>query len=287
MTTTAAHIYLVKSSAPPQDSGPRKRKKRSDRSEERPAAQWNEGRNEGRNDVELLLHEQRSTRLSTGAQAFARLAQVIRLISSAYGVQVRWLDERLDNERLDNERLDNERLDNERETQRETQRIAARLALAHQMPLVIGDPARGILWLARRPFDLVLHRARTGTLTLEPLARGAHVADSSDSSERPDAPERPDALETSMEASAPAVRLLRVCGPAASALVVQSEALLTLAPQVANGAAHQRHLRYVLAAPHNIHRLRGELLTSWRERLLCLSVDQNNRRDEQIANVRV
>lgn len=269
--TTAAHLRLVKPSKPvkprvcsnrespppPPPSSP----------SPSPSTRLSPSQMKRSRNVTTLLYEQRHARLAAGAQALARLAQVIRLISSAYGVQVRWLDERLDNDG-----------DNERETQR----IAARLALAHQMPLVIGDPARGILWLARRPFDLVLHRARTETVTLEPLARGAHASDASDASDRPDA------LETSMEASAPAVRLLRVCGPAASALVVQSEALLTLAPQVANGPAHQRHLRYVLAAPHNIHRLRGELLTSWRERLLSLCIGQDDGEvAKQVANTRL
>lgn len=272
---TAAHLRLVKPSKPVKPRVRRNRESPPPPPSPLPSTRLSPSQMKRVCNVTTLLYEQRDARLAAAAQALARLAQVIRLISSAYGVQVRWLDNEWTDERLDSGGED------DGENERETQRIAARLALAHQTPLVIGDPARGILWLARRPFDLVLHRARTETVMLEPLARGAHAADS------PNSPDRPDALETSMEASAPAVRLLRVCGPAASALVVQSEALLTLAPQVANGAAQLRHLRYVLAAPHNIHRLRGELLTSWRERLLCLAVDQDDRRDERVASVPV
>ncbi|HZC06562.1 MAG TPA: hypothetical protein VE338_13080, partial [Ktedonobacterales bacterium] len=112
-----------------------------------------------------------------------------------------------------------------------------------QMPLVIGDPARQTLWIAKRPLLLMFQRARVAFTPLETISVGARNA--------PGAQPQDGVV---MMVDTPAEQLMRRCGPVGRVLVAQSDALLRLGPRVAGCPARLRALRYVLVAPCNVYR---------------------------------
>lgn len=202
-----------------------------------------------------LMYAQRTERLIGGKQGCERLAEVIKMVTCAYGVWTLWMPEELLGQQMVRTWKPGDILT--RDIVAEMHDIGARLAPAGQIPLVIGDPLRRTLWIARRPFALVLQRGRLDTCTLETVRSAAG------SGER----------ETQAGADGPVAQLRQLCGPAGQVLLTQSEALVALAPRVAFCPPELLTLRWVLAAPRGIFIARGaQTLTSWAERLLCLSM---------------
>jgi len=221
--------------------------------------------------VETLLYERRRQRLAAGALALSRLEEVIRLVVGAYGVRVAWMPERLSETREaqdDHARHAGNVGGGDDDASAELCVITTRLATMGQHPLLIGDPVRRVIWLSRRPFTMTMQRV-TG-MSPSPLERVGQGYQ-----------RRPSLLAATgaTPAESPSALLWEASGPAARVLLAQSDALLSVAPRIAEDRAGRllRGQRYVLAAPRGIYVTHGDTLTSWAERLLCLPVRAGRR----------
>lgn len=207
-------------------------------------------------EIATLLSERRTLRLAGGRWAIERLASVARLVACAYQLDV---DLTPDGETA---------MTPEQQERRE---LHIRLAGSGQYPLLIGDPSRRAIWLSRTALDLALERARYGANTLEIVdIASPHAVPPRESTAPLTTPLSPLYHYSSDYASGAEY------GPGARLLLLQSDALLALAPLVAERSPRIAHHRYVVAMPINLTAALTAMTSTLNvvmDRLLCIPLD--------------